>query len=129
MLNDPLPGVPPKQLLWIEAVGDSQVPNIATESVARTMDIPLLSPTLEPIYGLTEQKGPLPSALVRYDLNPPADKLPGDTNNHDSSDNGVHAFVNFVDAVQEQIRTLFDEGVIRNECDGACDCTPTGNCG
>ena len=47
------PGVPKKQLIIQMAVGDSQVPNLATMAMARTESLPLVGPSVLPVYGLT----------------------------------------------------------------------------
>jgi hypothetical protein len=48
LLRDPLPGSPVKQVLIQEVFGDHQVPNIATETLARTLGIPAYQPELQP---------------------------------------------------------------------------------
>jgi hypothetical protein len=48
LLRDPLPGTPAKQVLIQEVFGDHQVPNIATETLARTLRIPAYTPELQP---------------------------------------------------------------------------------
>lgn len=48
LVRDPLPGTPVKQVLIQEVFGDHQVPNIATETLARTLGIPAYSPELQP---------------------------------------------------------------------------------
>ena len=48
LTNDPLPGTPRHEVLLIEAFGDHQVANIATETEARTAGIPVHKPALGP---------------------------------------------------------------------------------
>ena len=48
LTDDPLPGTPRHEVLLIEAFGDHQVANIATETEARTADIPVHKPALNP---------------------------------------------------------------------------------
>jgi hypothetical protein len=48
LLRDPLPGTPAKQVLIQEVFGDHQVPNVATETLARTLRIPAYTPELQP---------------------------------------------------------------------------------
>ncbi|HEX4661636.1 MAG TPA: hypothetical protein VH307_29930 [Streptosporangiaceae bacterium] len=48
VLRDPLPGTPVKRLLVQEVFGDHQVPNIATETEARTLGLPAYAPELQP---------------------------------------------------------------------------------
>ncbi|MCI3949691.1 MAG: hypothetical protein K0R11_1625, partial [Acidimicrobiales bacterium] len=48
MTDDPLPGTPAHEVLLIEAFGDHQVANIATETMARTIGAAVHSPALAP---------------------------------------------------------------------------------
>ena len=80
--DDPLPGTPPHEVLLIEAFGDHQVANIATETMARTIGAAVHSPALapgrspdvEPLWGIP----PVPtdpyggSVLVVWDFGNPA---------------------------------------------------------
>jgi hypothetical protein len=83
LTDDPLPGTPAHEVLMIEAFGDHQVSNIATETMARTVGVPVHSPALAP--GRSVDVTPLwdipavpsdpfhGSALVVWDFgNPPA---------------------------------------------------------
>jgi hypothetical protein len=82
LTNDPLPGTPRHEVLLIEAFGDHQVTNIATETEARTADIPVHQPALLP--GRSTHVEPLwnirrvpsnphhGSALVMWDYGTPA---------------------------------------------------------
>src|SRR5262249_12568366 len=74
-------GVPPKQILMQNALGDQEVPNIGSYWLARTMGIPVLGPTPTTPWGLSSQPGPLAggSAMVIMDGGappPPATNLP-----------------------------------------------------
>ncbi|HLJ98980.1 MAG TPA: hypothetical protein VKU39_03625 [Streptosporangiaceae bacterium] len=51
LLRDPLPGTPVKRVLIQEVFGDHQVPNIATETLVRTLGIPAYTPELQPGRG------------------------------------------------------------------------------
>ena len=48
LTRDPYSGVPPKQVLLLEAFGDHQVANVSTEKLARTLGVSLATPTLRP---------------------------------------------------------------------------------
>jgi hypothetical protein len=48
MTDDPLPGTPAHEVLLIEAFGDHQVANIATETMARTIGAAVHTPALAP---------------------------------------------------------------------------------
>lgn len=64
----PLPGNAPKQLLLIEAIGDSQVPNIATEAMARNYGMLMLGAAIYPVFGVPTLAGPIDDlALLQVD--------------------------------------------------------------
>lgn len=126
ILADRFPGSPEKQFLLQIALGDSLVTNLSSYLEARTMDLPVLEPSLVVPYGLTETAGPLSSALVTYteDLSP----LPPETNLMNTVDNGSHGQLRKRAAVVEQIGTFLSTGEIVNTCTGACECAQ-GACG
>src|SRR5579859_8086810 len=66
VLASPLPGVPNKQILSQMGLGDAQVPNIATEMIARTAGLPLLTPAVVTPFGLTPTGGPASSAITTW---------------------------------------------------------------
>jgi hypothetical protein len=82
LTDDPLPGTPPHEVLLIEAFGDHQVANIATETMARTIGAAVHSPALAPgrspdvtpLWGIPPVTGdPYDgSALVVWDFGNPA---------------------------------------------------------
>jgi hypothetical protein len=99
------------------------VANLATETVARTMGLPVTAPTLDPVpFGLEAREGPLPAALTRFDLG--LTPCPGRTNAPVDSDNGAHGCVNIRGAALQEIADLLSTGQVSNRCDGACDCRP-----
>jgi hypothetical protein len=79
---DPLPGASPKQVFAFAAFGDHQVPNVATDVMARTMGLSLRAPGLapgrstdaDPFWGI-DTIGALPfrgSGYVMWDFATPA---------------------------------------------------------
>lgn len=130
VIDDPLPGVPPKQIFIYEGVGDSLVTNLSTEMVARTMGIPVSGPSLYVPYGMEETTDTVPSALTILDEHP--SPLPPGTNVPPGDDNGTHGDVNERNAVQRMVEEFFDTGTLTHGCmlQGApapCDCA-TGAC-
>jgi len=119
-------GTPSKQWLLQMSVGDCAVPNLASEYQARSIGLPLLSPSVKAPYGLVATPGPLASAFVIMDEHPTP--LPPDTNAEFADDNVAHENLRRRRATLQQIQTFFDTGEIRNFCTGACDCA-AGNCG
>jgi hypothetical protein len=131
VLDDPLPGTPAKQLLLYEGLNDSLVSNLSTEMMARTLGIPVTSPSVRSPFGLEVTAEPAPSGFTIYDEK----REPGVplTNVPPAEDNGTHSGVNANPAVLRQVIGFLREGQVVNECrdaEGApapCDCT-TGAC-
>src|SRR5207249_2096448 len=68
LLQDALPGSTTKRILDQIGRYDAQVPNVASDIAARTIGLPLLSPPVHPVFGLTETQAPTDSAYVIYDV-------------------------------------------------------------
>jgi hypothetical protein len=119
LLNDPLPGVPKKQIAFQMTVGDSQVTNVASEAMARTEQIPLLGPSVLSVAGMTSVKAPQPSGLTIFDLH--AQPVPPLTNVTPATDNGAHGAMGAVQQVQDQVDQFFSTGTVVNTCGGPCD--------
>jgi hypothetical protein len=113
---------PAKQFLLHMAIGDDEVPNLATEWQARTMGIPVLAPaSVYTPYGMTAATGPLAagaSAMVIMDGGAP----PVPVTNEPSPDTGMHNLTRNMAASKRQIKRFFETGEIVNECAGACLC-------
>lgn len=87
LTRDPYPGTPAHSVLYLEALGDHQVANVATEIAARTVGARVRQPALRPGRSTAVtpffQLEPVPSfpdrgsALVVWDFGSP---LPPDTN-------------------------------------------------
>ena len=125
VIHDPLPDTPPKQILIYETVGDSLVANIASETLGRTMGLPMVMPSLRDTYGFAPAGEPAMNGFAIYDEDP--SPLPSELNIPPSSDNGTHADVHERPAVLRQIETFLYDGVATNQCfSGAtaapCDC-------
>jgi hypothetical protein len=130
VIADPLPNTPPKQIMMYAAIGDTLVNNPASWALARTLDLPVCSPSVMMPFGLVEEQTTAPSALTIYDEG--VGPLPPLTNVAPDEDNGTHGDVNERAAVQRQVTRFVNEGVVGQECllDGApaaCVCA-TGAC-
>lgn len=117
VVKAPLPGTGmAKQVLYQEGIGDGQVPNLATRMVVRSMGIPLLKQPVEPVSGIAQASGPLPSAYVQYDIGQMP--RPGD-DNVPPKDNPVHEAVRRLEAAKAQLQAfLKDGGVVTDTCAG-----------
>jgi hypothetical protein len=116
-IHPPLPGTPAKQLLMQIAVGDSQVTNLAAEIQARTLGLPLLSPSPKPVWGLETAESGAAQAISLWDLDRPPPPL---SNATPTVDNRVHADIRKLPENQEQTDTFLRSGKVLNTCGGAC---------
>jgi hypothetical protein len=113
-----------QQLLQI-AIGDDQIPNIASYWQARTMGIPLLGPSPSTPWGLTVRTGPLRSGSALVIMDGAAPLVPAA--NVPAVATGMHDLTRTQAAARRQIKRFFETGQIANECDGPCFCA-TGAC-
>ena len=130
VLANPLPGVPPKNILIWYSLGDCLVSNITTEMIARTMGIPVLSPSVKMPWHLQEMSGPLANAVNVFDDHPTP--LPPDTNVPPAVDNGTHSGINRKAAALRLVQSFLLNNTIVPEClvggqPAPCDCA-TGAC-
>jgi hypothetical protein len=126
VLGNGLPGTPAKRFLHYMSIGDCEVPNLASLFQARSIGLPLLTPSVQAPFGLTGMDGPLPNAFVIMDEHP--QPLPPETNLLFGYDNVAHERLRRRTATVQQVDTFFDTGEIVNTCTGTCDCA-AGNCG
>jgi hypothetical protein len=135
-LKNPLPGVPPKEILMWYSMGDCLVTNIATEMVAREMGIDLLAPSAKQPWGMSPTAAPLKSAINVFNAHPTP--LPPDTNVPPGTDNGTHSGINKKPAALRFVAAFLGEDVSDPTADvvpeclvagsaAACDCA-TGAC-
>lgn len=118
-----LPGGPASREVIIQmGIGDSQVPNAGSHLHARTLGLPLMTPTPRAIWGLTEQAYPsLGSGLVEMDFGMEA-PLAGDVGDLDWESNEVHGAVRLSPEGQAQLDAFLQpNGTIPGTCEGPCD--------
>lgn len=123
MFREPLPDAPPGRLCVLQtAIGDSQVPNITTDILARAMGIKQMVPAVYDVFGLEQAQSPTTdSVLAQYRMENFDDPAPPKENLPPEADNQVHHGMNFLPNVHQQIFTLWLQGEVRQFCDGACD--------
>lgn len=119
--------LPPIKVQVHMAVNDSQVHNLVSEWMVRSAGIPLMMPSVKPIWGLFEWEGnytqtpveeyPL-AALFVYDEHVAPSPL---GNIPPIEDNGTHGTVRQLDVYQEHIIDFINTGLFRQQCDGVCD--------
>jgi hypothetical protein len=130
VLADPLAGSVAKTILMWYSMGDCLVSNLTSEMMARTMNIPLLSPAVKTGWHMTPTAGPLQNGIEVFNDHPTP--LPPDTNVPPQVDNGTHSGINKKPAALRMVEQFLLEGPVLQEClvDGApaaCDCA-TGAC-
>lgn len=116
-----------RSVLWQESMGDEQVPNITTESIARGAGATLLTPAVEAPWGLSAADGPLAGpVLAQFDPQvgrPPQENRPADVS-------GAHGGPRHWDGtLQQSLRFLDpdDPGVVDHYCgDAACTASNPG---
>jgi len=123
VLRDPLPGSTVKRVLATVALHDPQVSNAISHVAARTMDLPLLTPSPLVPFGLRGSPGPEPSAYQIWDTGgdpiPPGTVLPMAA---PSRDEDPHEQLRRLDASQRQWDAFFRPGGhAESFCDGPCD--------
>jgi hypothetical protein len=128
LTGDGFPDTPAKQVLMQIGVADTEVPNVASEYMARTMGIPVLTPSPYVPFGLDETTGPgATSALVIYDFGL-GSTIPRD--NTAPPENDVHGSIRKRQATVDMIGEFLMNGTIVQTCTApnGCDCTGDG-CG
>jgi hypothetical protein len=126
LVKDRFPGRKPLKASLHMAVHDCQVNNMITEWVARTADLPLITPSAKQIYGLRTIAAAPPDgappatkgALYVYDekVEPtPVGNVPPKT------DNGTHGSVRNLKSYKAHITKFIDEGKLVQVCSGPCD--------
>ena len=120
--TSPLPGQKKKYIISQESRHDDQVPNIATRAVVRGMGLPLLTPRVEKVHGLVEKAGPLESAYVQWDTQPPI-KPPKENLLPKSPPiaQSAHDLVRHLESFSKQLETFYKvDGKVVHTCSGPC---------
>ncbi len=121
LIDKPLGGGPAKRLMLVESMGDCQVPNIATEVMARSMNMSMLGPGIDPVWGLEDVLGEVTEGSVLLQVDTLKGPRPPDSNTAPEDDNGAHgAAIDDVTVVGIVERFIF-KGIFENLCDGPCD--------
>jgi hypothetical protein len=112
-----------KKILMQTALYDSLVPNIASDTHARSLGIAHYAPSVRKVPGLVDVTGPYDgSAQIDFDFKLPADKRHGIEATIPTEDNKVHGNLRKLEVVAKQIDAfLKPDGKIQSFCDGPCD--------
>lgn len=114
---DDLAGAP---FILQEALGDEQVPNVATRALARSLSLDVLSPEVELPWGLQATVPPFSgdNLLVQFD---PEVGIPEDAN-RPAEVTTAHDLPRLWPGMHEQVRTYLETGVVEHYC-GADPCS------
>ncbi len=126
LINNRFSGRKPLKMAVHMAVNDSQVNNLLTEWVARSADIPVITPSAKKIYGLKTITAPSPggapagtlAGMFVYDEKVKASPA---TNIPPAKDNGTHGTVRKLTVYQKQVSKFLDDGLFVQVCSGPCD--------
>ena len=118
----PEAGIAAKQLLYLTAANDAQVPNLSSDLAVRLAGVPVLEQSVRKPYGVPEVAAPYEgSAFISLDVGDP-DTPSG--NQSPASDEGGHGSVGFTPEARALIGGFLATGVIPVPCGGAtCDLT------
>ena len=121
------PDTGPKQVFMQIGIADDQVPNVGSELQARTMGIPVITPTPYTPYGLAEATT-AQSGIVIYDFGL-GSTIP--LTNTPPPKNDVHGSLRNKKATTDMMKHFYETGEIINMCTAVkgCDCTVDGACG
>jgi hypothetical protein len=120
----PLEDAPTGRVVLLhEAIGDSQVPNLASEMLARSIGVRIATPSIYDVPGLDTIELPTTESVLvqiyepdRVDSNPPPEG-----NVSPATDNGTHGSAPYLPNILQQAFGFLLDGVIVSVCDGACD--------
>ncbi len=125
LLNDDpdYPHAVEKLVILQEAIGDCQVPNMATDLLSRTLGASHLEYATDPVYGLETIEGPTTEpSLVQIRVPENLDNyFPPDENTIPETDNGVHNDAVLTETMFGQVAHLFEHGEIVHPCEKECD--------
>ncbi|MCB9556734.1 MAG: hypothetical protein H6707_11570 [Deltaproteobacteria bacterium] len=119
-------GLKPLKAALHMAVDDSQVNNLVSEWVARTADVPLITPASKDVWGLRQITAAAPqgapqgelSALTVWNFH----RTPSPTGNlPPEKDNGTHGAITKRPEFRKHAAGLLDDGLLINYCGGSCN--------
>lgn len=123
LFKAPLPDAPPDRVILLqESIGDSQVPNLATDILVRAMGAKLLGPAFYEPVGVDVVTAPTTEPVVtQFRMDGWDVPFPPETNQPPDKDNNVHHDMNFLPSAQAQIGAALLQGKIIQPCSGTCD--------
>jgi len=114
-----LPGIGPKEFIYLIAENDAQVPNLSSHRAARLAGLPVLSQSSHLPWGLPVVDSPHQgSAYIALDL---GDRSPPPGNRSPEVDDGGHVNLAFTEEGWSLISHFLRTGEVLVPCDGICD--------
>jgi hypothetical protein len=126
--NGGFPETPVKQVLMQVGIADVEVPNLGSEYQARTMGIPVITPSPYMPWGVTPAATSTTSGIIYYDFGYGSTVPEG---NEAPPENPVHSSIRNKKATTDMMKHFYETGEIINMCTApnGCDCTVAGACG
>jgi hypothetical protein len=121
LIEQPLGGGEPKRLMLVESMGDCQVPNIATEVMARSMNMSMLAPAVDKVWGIEDVTGEVTEGSVLLQIDTQLGPRPLDVNMPPDDDNGAHGAVIDDPAAVLMVERFLFKGIFENLCEGPCN--------
>ena len=124
LYKSPLDDAPAERALLLhEAIGDSQVPNLASEMLARAIGASIMEPSVYHVPGLPKAVSPTTAPVLvqvyigdMVETNPPPE-----SNVPPQGDNGVHGAISYLDHIMGDSFHFLNTGEARQSCLGVCD--------
>jgi hypothetical protein len=106
------------------ALHDSQVANLLTRALARSIPLELVAPSVSPVQGIDALPDGDPGGSDRalYVYHDPATWVPGPlTNVPPAEDNRAHRRIRDLTSYKDHVTTFLETGALTMTCDGPCD--------
>ncbi|MEX1368857.1 MAG: hypothetical protein AB1Z98_37360 [Nannocystaceae bacterium] len=118
-IREGLADTPPHEVLLQVAIGDHQVTNYGSHVMARTIGVPLLTPSTRSIWGVDEVvSGHVGSAMIEHDFGLPPIPLDNVPMREGSDPHGIlWSYDAGIDELEHFLRT----GEVLSFCEGPCD--------
>lgn len=127
MNEDPAPGVPAKQVLIQDAIGDAQVTTLGAQIMARAYGASTVAPQTRPIWGVDEAAGGFTGSAIVEWIYPDGAEEPY-TNTPPDHELDTHECPRREWAAKAQLRDFLVDGVVNQYCDGICEGVRAGFC-
>ena len=128
IVGDGFPNTPPKSVFMQIAIADGEVSNLGSEYQARTMGIPVLTPSPYVPYGVESSAVPVESGMIIYDFGLP----PLPASNEPPPENDAHSSIRNKQKTIDMMKHFYETGEIQQMCTAekgcVCSAAPSG-CG